>query len=102
MYANMRAQIIQPSFCFVGTAILPVREVWRKGVPVENQNVRNQCKTTSDARTRTSFLTLRDLWRLLAKAQQKGLSALEINTSFGAEGIVLFQTAEIVVGHVLP
>jgi hypothetical protein len=59
MYANMRAQIIRPSLCFVGSAILPVREVWRKGVPVENQNVRNQCKTTSDARTRTSFLTLR-------------------------------------------
>jgi len=39
---------------------------------------------------------------LLTKAQQRGLSALVINPSYGAEGVVLFRVAEIVPDHVLP
>ena len=39
---------------------------------------------------------------LLTKAQQRGLSALIINPSYGAEGVVLFRVAEIVPNHVLP
>jgi hypothetical protein len=39
--------------------------------------------------------------RLLSKAQEQGLSALEINSSYGAEGIVLFRAGDIVPEHVL-
>jgi hypothetical protein len=39
---------------------------------------------------------------LLTRAQQRGLSALVINPSYGAEGVVLFQVAEIIPNHVLP
>jgi len=40
--------------------------------------------------------------RLLAKARERGLLALEITPSYGAEGIVLFGALEIMPGHVLP
>lgn len=39
--------------------------------------------------------------RLLSKAQQQGLSALEINPSYGAEGVVLFRTIDTISAHVL-
>lgn len=39
---------------------------------------------------------------LLTKAQQRGLSALVINPSYGAESVVLFRVAKIVPNHVLP
>jgi hypothetical protein len=39
--------------------------------------------------------------RLLEKAQEEGLCALEISTSYGAEGTALFRTAKVVSGHVL-
>jgi hypothetical protein len=39
--------------------------------------------------------------RLLSKAQQQGLSALEINPSYGAEGKVLFRTIDTFPEHVL-
>jgi hypothetical protein len=39
---------------------------------------------------------------LLRKAQQKGLSLLTINASYGASGLVLFETAEVLRNHVLP
>jgi hypothetical protein len=39
--------------------------------------------------------------RLLSNAQEQGLSALEINYSYGAEGIVLFRAVDIVPEHVL-
>ena len=38
--------------------------------------------------------------RLLEKAQQQGLCALVMSTSYGAEGTVLFQAAKVVPGHV--
>jgi len=39
--------------------------------------------------------------RLLEKAQTLGLSALEMTTSYGAEGAVLFRNAKVISGHVL-
>jgi hypothetical protein len=39
--------------------------------------------------------------RLLGNAQQRGLSTLMINSSYGAEGVVLFRGAEILQDHVL-
>ena len=39
--------------------------------------------------------------QLLHKAQQQGLSGLEINPSYGAEGTVLFRGVATVPGHVL-
>ena len=39
--------------------------------------------------------------QLLGKAQEQGLSGLEINASYGAEGITLFRAAATVAGHVL-
>jgi hypothetical protein len=39
--------------------------------------------------------------RLLSNAQQQGLIGIEINTSYGAEGIVLFRASETVPEHVL-
>ncbi len=39
--------------------------------------------------------------RLLSKAQQQGLSALEINPSYGGEGKVLFRTIDTISEHVL-
>jgi len=39
--------------------------------------------------------------QLLSKAQQQGLSALEINPSYGAEGKVLFRTINTISEHVL-
>lgn len=39
--------------------------------------------------------------KLLSKAQERGLSVLEINPSFGAEGSVLFGSAKLMAGHVL-
>jgi hypothetical protein len=41
------------------------------------------------------------LRRLLSKAQEQGLSALEINPSYGAEGTILFRAADTVPEHVL-
>ena len=38
---------------------------------------------------------------LLEKAQQKKLCALEMSTSYGAEGTVLFRTARVVPGHAM-
>jgi len=40
--------------------------------------------------------------QLLGKAQQRGLLALEINPSYGAECVVLFRAAEVLPNHVLP
>ena len=40
--------------------------------------------------------------QLLSKAQQRGLSVLEINPSYGAECVALFRSAEIHSDHVLP
>ena len=40
--------------------------------------------------------------QLLASAQQKGLSALEVNPSYGAECVALFKTLEILPSHLLP
>jgi len=40
--------------------------------------------------------------QLLKKAHQRGLSALLINPSYGAEGIILFRVAETFPNHVLP
>jgi hypothetical protein len=39
--------------------------------------------------------------QLLGKAQEQGLSGLEINPSYGAEHIVLFRAVATVAGHVL-
>ena len=39
--------------------------------------------------------------RLLTEAQNQGLSGLELNSSYGAEGTVLFRTIDIVREHVL-
>jgi hypothetical protein len=39
--------------------------------------------------------------QLLGKAQEQGLSALEINPSYGAEGIALFRAVAAVAGHAL-
>ena len=39
--------------------------------------------------------------QLLRKTQEQGLSGLEINPSYGAEGIALFRAAVTVAGHVL-
>ena len=39
---------------------------------------------------------------LLRRAQQKGLSLLTINPSYGAHGLVLFETAKILPNHILP
>lgn len=39
--------------------------------------------------------------QLLGKAQEQGLSALEINPSYGAEGMVIFRAVAIVPEHVL-
>jgi hypothetical protein len=39
--------------------------------------------------------------RLLEEAQEQRLSALEMSTSYGAEGTALFRTAKVVSGHVL-
>jgi hypothetical protein len=39
--------------------------------------------------------------RLLSEAQRRGLSGLEINSSYGAEGIVLFRAIDTVREHVL-
>jgi hypothetical protein len=39
--------------------------------------------------------------QLLGKAQEQGLSGLEINPSYGAEGIALFRAVATVAGHVL-
>lgn len=40
--------------------------------------------------------------QLLRKARQQGLSALEINPSYGAEGTVLFRTVDTTREHILP
>ena len=40
--------------------------------------------------------------QLLKKAQERGLSALIINPSYGAEGVVLFRGGEVLPNHVLP
>ena len=40
--------------------------------------------------------------QLLKKARERGLSSLEVNPSYGADCIVLFRTAQILSGHVLP
>jgi hypothetical protein len=39
--------------------------------------------------------------RLLHKAQEQGLSGVEINPSYGAEGTAIFRTVVILPGHVL-
>jgi hypothetical protein len=39
--------------------------------------------------------------KLLSKAQERRLSALEMNTSYGAEGKVLFRTMDAIPEHVL-
>jgi hypothetical protein len=39
--------------------------------------------------------------QLLGKAQEQGLSALEINPPYGAEGIALFRAVAAVAGHAL-
>jgi len=39
--------------------------------------------------------------QLLKSAQKRGLSAVEVHPSYGAECTVLFRTAEILPGHVL-
>jgi hypothetical protein len=39
--------------------------------------------------------------QLLDKAQEQGLSGLEINPSYGAEGIALFRAVATIAGHVL-
>ena len=39
--------------------------------------------------------------RLLDKAQERGLSGLEVNPSYGAEGTAIFRAVSIVPGHVL-
>jgi len=39
--------------------------------------------------------------QLLGKSQEQGLSGLEINPSYGAEGIALFRAVAIAAGHVL-
>ena len=39
--------------------------------------------------------------RLLGKAQERGLSALEVNPSYGAEGTAIFQAVATVPEHVL-
>jgi hypothetical protein len=39
--------------------------------------------------------------RLLGKAQERGLSALEVNPSYGAEGRAIFQAVATVPEHVL-
>jgi hypothetical protein len=39
--------------------------------------------------------------QLLGKAQERGLSGLEINPSYGAEGIALFRAVATIAGHVL-
>jgi hypothetical protein len=39
--------------------------------------------------------------QLLSKAQEKGLSALEMNPSYGAEGKVLFRGVDAIPEHVL-
>jgi hypothetical protein len=40
-----------------------------------------------------------DVQRLLTQAQRRGLCALEINPSYGAEGVVLFRTGDVVPGY---
>jgi hypothetical protein len=42
------------------------------------------------------------LQELLKRAQKQGLSVLEVNPSYGAGCTVLFRSAEILPGHVLP
>jgi hypothetical protein len=39
--------------------------------------------------------------QLLKKARERGLSALEVNPSYGADCTVLFRAAQILSGHVL-
>jgi hypothetical protein len=40
--------------------------------------------------------------QFLEKAQDRGLRLLQVNPSYGADCTALFQTAEILPGHVLP
>ena len=40
--------------------------------------------------------------QLLKQAQERGLQALEVNPSYGAECTALFRSAEIMPGHVWP
>jgi hypothetical protein len=40
--------------------------------------------------------------QFLKQAQEKGLQALEVNPSFGADCTALFRSAEILPGHVWP
>lgn len=48
------------------------------------------------------FSDTEKLHEFLRKARERGLRVLEVNPSFGAECTVLFRTAEILSGHVLP
>ncbi len=37
--------------------------------------------------------------KLLAQAQEQSLAALELNSSYGAQGIVLYRDGKVVLGH---
>jgi len=84
-------QTLSLSNFWAGNIILDVVIVQTENLNIGNMNDIHQLRPTDSEMAEKS----------LAKAQQKGLTLMEINPSYGAECRFLFKSAEILPGHVL-
>lgn len=65
-------------------------------VPPERISLEHICSAHPDAATNPNVMG-----KLLSGAQQSGVFALLVNTSYGAEGSFLFKAGSVVPNHVL-